>query len=86
MIEHRLSLLPRRHPARLIWLLDLAKARVRRYQSSRQVEDLDNHLLHVTEAILLPIRPWAGRTFSLFDIFFQSRKHSLGPLHALTER
>ncbi|KAI0250881.1 hypothetical protein BJV78DRAFT_526695 [Lactifluus subvellereus] len=70
VMEHSLSLLPQRHPARPIRLLDLVNARSKRYNLSRQVEDIDKSLLHATEAILLPNRPWAGCIVSVFSLFF----------------
>jgi CHAT domain-containing protein len=57
-IQHRLSSLPRRDPERCPWLLRLALARVQRYNLSAQIEDLDKHILHALESILIP--PWDG--------------------------
>jgi CHAT domain-containing protein len=57
-IQHRLLSLPRHDPQRCHLLLRLARARSRRYNLSTQVEDLDKHLLHASESILIP--PWTG--------------------------
>ncbi|KAN0136094.1 CHAT domain containing protein [Lactarius tabidus] len=57
-IQHTLSALPRHDPERRLWLLRLAIARAQRYGLSDQMEDLDKHVLHASESILIP--PWDG--------------------------
>lgn len=57
-IQRSLSFLPRHDPDRCLWLLRLAGARAGRYNLLAQMEDLDKHILHASESILIP--PWDG--------------------------
>jgi tetratricopeptide (TPR) repeat protein len=54
--QQSLSVLPRCHPLRPVSLYSLAAARLDRYQLSKQKEDLDRAILHLTESILLQPR------------------------------
>jgi CHAT domain-containing protein len=56
-LQHWLSSKPYSHQERLSYLLDLISARQDRYNLSKQDEDLDKIVLHLTEAILLPRHP-----------------------------
>jgi hypothetical protein len=54
--QYVLSLLPRSAPGRASYVYDLALARLRRYPSSNQQDDLDQSIIGFTEAILsLPL-------------------------------
>ena len=57
-IQRSLSFLPRHDPERRLWLLRLAGARARRYSLLAQMDDLDKHIRHASESILIP--PWDG--------------------------
>ncbi|KAN0136100.1 CHAT domain containing protein [Lactarius tabidus] len=69
-ILHRLSSLSRHDPERPFWLFHLANARAHRYNLSHQMDDLDKHLLHSSEAILLPFRPWSRCHINIVQEFF----------------
>lgn len=69
-ILHRLSSLSRHDPQRPFWLSRLASAQAHRYNLSHQMDDLDKHLLHSSEAILLPFRPRSGRYINTVQILF----------------
>lgn len=69
-ILHRLSSLSRHDPERPFWLSRLANAEGGRYNLSHQSDDLDNLLLHSSEAILLPFRPWRGRPIKIVHLLF----------------
>jgi len=55
--QHALSLLPRSAPTRASDVYGLATARLRRYQLSKQQDDLRHSILGFTEAILSPPLP-----------------------------
>ncbi|KAI9452971.1 CHAT domain-containing protein [Lactarius psammicola] len=47
-------------PLRLLPVLGLGLARLKRFMLSRQMEDLEKSIFHLTEAILLPPHSWLG--------------------------
>ncbi|KAI0298442.1 hypothetical protein B0F90DRAFT_1632621, partial [Multifurca ochricompacta] len=69
LLEHNLSSFPRSYPLRPRWLADLATARYTRYNLSDQKEDLDRHILHLTELILLPYPSRFGLHVNIVDVF-----------------
>ncbi|KAI0302857.1 hypothetical protein B0F90DRAFT_176859 [Multifurca ochricompacta] len=69
LLEHNLSSFPRSYPLRPHWLADLATARYTRYNLSDQKEDLDRHILHLTELILLPYPSRFGLHVNIVDVF-----------------
>ena len=54
IFQYHLWFRPRSHPDRPLWLFYLAIARYVRYQILDEDEDLDEYILHLTEAILHP--------------------------------
>ncbi|KAI0250877.1 CHAT domain-containing protein [Lactifluus subvellereus] len=54
IFQHHLWFRPRSHPDRPLWLFYLSIARSIRYTMSDEDEDLDEYILHLTEAILHP--------------------------------
>ena len=54
IFQNSVSLYPRYHPEHIDCVYDLADARWKRYQLSKEKEDLDKSILHCTMAIFLP--------------------------------
>ncbi|KAI0248458.1 CHAT domain-containing protein [Lactifluus subvellereus] len=59
-LRHWLSSHPFSHPERRLCLLDLVTVRTKRRNLLNTNEDLDNVILHLTEAVLLPLHPLDG--------------------------
>jgi len=59
LLQNVLSLSSRSDPRRALCVYDLARAKLVRYHLSRQQDDLDQSILHFTEAICLPL-PWSS--------------------------
>jgi len=61
---------PQSHPLRVLNVQSMARARFQRYRLSGQRDDLEQSILHYTEAILYPL-PWDENCRSVTQIFFQ---------------
>ncbi|KAH9967874.1 CHAT domain-containing protein [Russula dissimulans] len=61
---------PLSHPLRVLYVQSMARARFQRYTFSGQQDDLEQSILHYTEAILYPL-PWDEDCRSITQIFFQ---------------
>ncbi|KAF8478907.1 hypothetical protein DFH94DRAFT_693298 [Russula ochroleuca] len=67
--QNVISSLPRSHPLRAPCVQNLAWARFERYTMLYDLDDLDQSILHFTEAIFLPL-PWNGYCLNFIQIFF----------------
>ena len=70
-LQNILHELPRSHPLRPFWLYLLGSGQFYRHELSHQNEELDQCILQLTEAILLPHRPWGGPMANIIVIFFR---------------
>lgn len=61
---------PQSHPLRVLNVQSMARARFQRYRLAGQRDDLEQSILHYTEAILYPL-PWDENCRSVTQIFFQ---------------
>ncbi|KAH9014877.1 CHAT domain-containing protein [Lactarius pseudohatsudake] len=69
-IQNVLSRHPRSHSEHIIGVHTLAKARLARHTLSQQKEDLDQSILHFTEAILLPPVSRDGVSLNIVQLLF----------------
>jgi len=67
-LQNVVLLLPRSNPRRALCVYDLARAKLVRYHLSRQKDDLDQSILHFTEAIYLPL-PWSSYPLILVMLY-----------------
>ncbi|KAF8268564.1 CHAT domain-containing protein [Lactarius quietus] len=71
-LQSSLSLYPRSHSEHINCIYNLAEARWARYQLSDEKEDLENHIVHCTEAIFLPpISRDGPHLNNVFQLFFR---------------
>src|SRR6266849_3024518 len=68
-IQNALLFLPRSHPLRSYCVQALAMARFEHYKILKASDDLDQSILHFTEAMSLPL-PWDPRCRNIIQIFF----------------
>ncbi|KAH9055397.1 hypothetical protein EDB87DRAFT_1779982, partial [Lactarius vividus] len=69
--QNSLSLYHRTHPIHMISVYTLAMAWFNRFSLSQQKKDLDKSILYTTEAIFLPLIPWAGLSLSVVRLLFR---------------
>ena len=70
-LRNDLHVLPRSDPLRPSCLYILGFVQFCRHELSHQNEELDQCILQLTEAILLPHRPWGGHRANITVIFFR---------------
>ena len=65
-LQNYLMSTPRSHPFRVPYVQALAKGRMLRYWMLKDSDDLEQSILHFTEAIFLPL-PWQGLSSNIIE-------------------